>query len=78
MKMAFQKDPLWGAFSESFVFSDQTCRLRVGANPKRIKKICFQKISRYVKKEPKTVKNFFGVVYYYLLGLTTAKELQGN
>ena len=47
-KRRFQKDPLWRAFSKSFVFGDRKRRLRVDANPKRIKKDAFSKRSGYV------------------------------
>ena len=39
----FQKDPLWIAFSKSFVFGDRKHNLRVDTNSKRIKKMHFQK-----------------------------------
>ena len=42
-KRHFQKDPLWRAFSKSFVSDDRKRKLRVDANPKRIKKMRFQK-----------------------------------
>ena len=40
---AFRKDPLWRAFSKSFVFGDRKRRLRVDTNSKRMKKMRFQK-----------------------------------
>ena len=51
-KRRFQKDPLWRAFSKSFVFGDWKRRLRVDGNPKRIKKDAFSKISGYVWTGP--------------------------
>ena len=51
-KRRFQKDPLRRAFSKRFVFGDRKRRLRVDANPKRIKKDAFSKISGYVWTGP--------------------------
>ena len=39
-------------FSKSFVFGDRKRRLRVDANPKRIKKDAFSKVSGYVWTGP--------------------------
>ena len=51
----WRKDPRWRAFSKSFVFGDRKHRLGVDANPKRIKKGSFSKISGHVWTGPKSI-----------------------
>ena len=61
-KRRFQKDPLWRAFSKRFVFGDRKRRLRVDANPKRIKKVAFSKISGYVWTGPQILLQLKGLL----------------
>ena len=57
MNTAFSKKIHSKAFSKSSVFGDRKRRLRVDANPKRIKKDAFSKISGYAWTGPKGVVN---------------------